>query len=539
MKVPFLSDLEKALESNKWKEGICLIPLALICAFWLFKSANFPIHDYANSYFPARLAAEQTPPENVVFDIYDYNEYIWGKGYENEFADFYLNSPFTSTFFYPFALTENAHQSKLVFNVLSIGVFLLGVWMLMRKYPKNTLLVGLCLPIIFFVPLRNQILFGQSYMLILGCLVLAFHAFQKQRNFLGGGLLSIIALVKIFPAIYAVSLAFKKQWRSLVVLCAVGLILLLASLFISGSSFWLEYVTEIMPNAFANGSTIDFRPNIYSVDTLLRSMFILDPYYNPNVLADIPWLAKLGASLFKAVVLGLAIFASVKYRDDLFKVLAIWVAALFLIQTRTGSYAQILWIIPGFVLFTSSGATRSKLLFGLLLLVVCNFPVLMDAPLLLRFTKLWATIAVAILIWMNLGLKFNYKYLVFGLVIMLPLGLKSVFSASPEDSSEYVLTKKEYSLIYDFGVEDNQLYYRAIGKNGDAKVLTDISVSSYDAEASLIKEGQVFLGERQLTSDPALKKKAVLINDCEVYFLTDRMSRRGMFTLKKINTCGL
>jgi len=53
----------------------------------------------------------------------------------------------------------------------------------------------------------------------------------------------------------------------------------------------------------------------------------------------------------------------------------------------------------------------------------------------------------------------------------------------------------------------------------------------------MIKDNQVFVDGQQVTHTNSLKKKAVLINNCDVYFLTDHRSRYGVFTLKKTNIC--
>ena len=103
---------------------------------------------------------------------------------------------------------------------------------------------------------------------------------------------------------------------------------------------------EIIPNAIQNNSTVDFRYNAQSFDVLLRTLFIEDAYYNPNALFNNERLYVLIKWVFKSVIIAYAIGLSFKNKSNLFKLLSIWIVALFLLQSRTATYAQILWIVP-------------------------------------------------------------------------------------------------------------------------------------------------------------------------------------------------
>ena len=63
-----------------------------------------------------------------LFDIYEFNYYIWNLGYPDVLVDFYLNSPFTISLFYPLSFIENPYVAKAIFNFISI-VFMCYVLM--------------------------------------------------------------------------------------------------------------------------------------------------------------------------------------------------------------------------------------------------------------------------------------------------------------------------------------------------------------------------------------------------------------------------
>jgi hypothetical protein len=538
--IPLLSKIKLKIDEHKQREIIYLIPLTLCCLLFYFQSLSFHIHDYGVSYYPARMVVEGGYPESVVFDIHQFNEYIWAKGHTEEISDYYLNSPFLSTLFYPLALIDNVLLSKAVFNGVSILLFLLALFRLSKMYLKEQSFLLVFLPVLFFLPLRNHILFGQNYMLVFTLVSFAFIAFERGKSILGGGLVSIAILVKIFPVFYVIALAFQRKWKAAFITAGIGALILLVSWVISGPEFWQVYLFEVLPDAIASESTSDFRSNAQSLDVFFRTLLVWDSYYNPEAFADYPQLYKALVGLCKAIILGFTLRASFLYRNDLFRLLAVWVAALFLIQTRTGSYAQILWIIPLIEVFRSTVSVRVKVLFLSLLLVISNFPfpVLISAPILITFSRLWLSILLVFLFWYSLQLRFNLKFIGLGVLIMLPLTVKGALTGfSEEPGAEYVLDKKQHFMIYDFNEVNGTLHFGAIGGKGDVEVETGIRVDTFEPEACSIRDGQVYLGEQQLTKGLALKKNPVLVNGCEVYYLSDRLSRRAAFTLKKMNVC--
>jgi hypothetical protein len=152
---------------NRFKLAVYLLPLVVVCFALTYAATDTVIHDYSNNYFPALLVTEGIAPESVVFDILDFNEYVWSRGYSNELTDFYLNSPFIATLFYPLALIKNASYSKLIFNLFCLSLFALTLHIFSSNHlKKNEWPALLLIPLIFFIPLKNNLEFGQLYLLI-------------------------------------------------------------------------------------------------------------------------------------------------------------------------------------------------------------------------------------------------------------------------------------------------------------------------------------------------------------------------------------
>ncbi|EDP71041.1 hypothetical protein FBALC1_01117 [Flavobacteriales bacterium ALC-1] len=517
---------------------VYFLPLFLFLSYLLWNSLSFPLHDFANSYFPAHIISNSSTPEFILFDIYEYNNYIWGLGYEEILGDFYLNSPFNTIAFYPFTFLEDAYTAKSIFNILSSLIFLFAVYGLVKHYGKKTLWLVIAIPILFYIPLRNQMLFGQTYFLVFALVVFSFLWIEKHNYVIGSGALVVAALLKVFPVAYGIPLLYRKQWKPILLAIIIGLTILGLSIWFTGYNLWETYFFEVLPNAVKNKSTVNFQYNAQSIDVFLKTLFIQDSYYNPKAFFDNERLFFIIKWIIKSIIIGIAITLSFSNKKKLFVLLSIWVVTLFLIQSRTATYAQILWIIPGFYMFISTTSLSKKIGFFTVLFIMCNLPIssLEELPLFFKFSRLWLSIVLALLFYSSFNKKVNYKYIGLGFLILIPLHL-DMFSKIDVDTSVYVLEEQTHFMIYDFEKQDSILTYKALGKGGKITESTDVIITKFDKDICRIEDNQIVYNGMQITNDTSLKKKPVLVNDCEIYYLTDSKSRRGAFTIKKIRIC--
>ena len=130
--------------------------------------------------------------------------------------------------------------------------------------------------------------------------------------------------------------------------------------------------------------------------------------------------------------------------------------------------------------------------------------------------------------------KFHLKYMALTFVVLFPLSYGALKGVE-EDASQYALSEKKHFMIYDFFEDQGKLSYKALGRNGDETIQTEIPVTSFDTESITIKDHQLYHRDRLITENVSLKKKPVLVNHSRVYFLTDHHSRRGAFTLKSVS----
>ncbi len=515
-----------------------MLPALLLCLYFLYLSFSHPLHDFSNSYFSARLLHDGIAPETVIFDVYKFNEYIWGLGYTNELVDFYVNSPFTLAVFYPLAYINDAYMAKAVFNALSIICFLWTLVLFARNYLKKDAWLLLFVPLLFYVPIRNQILFGQSYFIVLFLVVMGFSFLRKQQFSLGSGLLSLAILLKFFPVFYGIPLLAQKRWKAIlwgitltVFFCSLGII-------ITGLDLWKHYFFDVLPHTMQSKTATDYRFTYQSLDVFFKTIFIQDAYYNPDAWQASDKMYAIANWITKGLVIGSSVYATLQKKKDLFLVLAIWVTALFILQSRTATYAQIMWMIPLVAIYKLEVSKKWKVTFAVLLFLICNLPFqkLGGFPVMIQFSRLWLVLFLAILFYWGSVKKFSLKYVLIAFVLLFPLHLE-VTRANTQDKSQYVLAKKEHFMVYDFSKKNEKLVYYALGKAGAESISIDVKVNTFDETAVTIKDHQLFFGERQLTNNISLKKRPVLVNGCQVYFLTDHHSRRAAFTIKVIDIC--
>ncbi len=324
------------------KYKLYLLPTLAICSYFLYKSINFNLHDFGNSYFPALMLQNGLQPEKIVFDIYDFNQFAWQKNYKNVLLDYYLNSPFCTTFLYPFTFFKDAYLAKIIFNIFSIILFIFSLEILSKTFKNQTKILLLFLPFVFFIPIQNNILFGQFYLIIFAFTVIAYHFYSKKHFFTSTFSLGIIIFLKIFPLFYGIPLLINAKKKYLLFLLVSCSILFIFSVFINGFSFWKVYLFEKLPSAFLNESSIGFQTNVQSFDVFFKHLFIKDDFHNPKPFYESLNFYYLSVFLTKSLILGFGISFIISNINDVWKALSCIIIILFLLQTRTPTYSLVL-----------------------------------------------------------------------------------------------------------------------------------------------------------------------------------------------------
>jgi len=172
------------------------------------------------------------------------------------------------------------------------------------------LTAGLLLPALMAsVPMLLTFQFGQFHAVSVLAAVAGMIAFERRRHAIGGALLAVAILSKIFPALLLVTLVRRRCWRSLGWTIAFAALLSLVAVAVLGPRPFTAFMTYQVPR-MATGEAFSFatRTDVpalivsrnFSVEAIPRKLAMLGVTHLPGNAAD--WLP----SVYALLLLGLA-----------------------------------------------------------------------------------------------------------------------------------------------------------------------------------------------------------------------------------------
>ncbi len=505
------------------------LPLILLCAFYACRAMAFPIHDFSNYYFAGKLLATGNFDSEMYFP-YQFNKAISDLGYHGIFASYAPNSPFLALLFVPFSLTS-VMMAKLVFNLISIGLFVFSlcrIFSLYRLNPKMALLI----PLLFFVPIKNSLLFGQVYFLLFFLLAEGWIAYEKERWKPMAAFWALAILLKVFPVFLVLLLLFKKRGKALLYLGLSCLSFGGVSLIFTGTDIWIFYLREVLPKASNGEIATAFVDNYQSVLMFLKRCFVYDSFENPSPFAQASSFFTVTVFAFKMGVLSLCFFISRKERDG-FYTFSFWTMAMLLLSPYGSTYTFMLAVFPFLALVKSELSNVKKaVLFGMLFLI-CN----LSLSLFLENQFPYSYLRLFLLLAFTLGfVLFEYQkatlikaFVVSGIIFF----IGTFFEQQPPHKSEAVAIEGSPTLMYDYEINGKKLTYWYWNEKGAEKA--SMLMDNYRLKSLEIKNNQVFQNDRQLTFDKSHKIKPVVINDTTLIYLSDYGRGIGFYTLRKFN----
>jgi len=134
------------------------------------------------------------------------------------------------------------------------AVLLLAMWVGGRVGT----IAGLLSPaVLASFPVLHDFQYGQFHFATIALAVLAMLAFQRRRSALGGSLLAVSILSKLFPALLLGVLAAQKRWRDLAWTAVAGVVLTAVSVAVVGTSPFVAFFDYQVPR-LADGSAFAF-----------------------------------------------------------------------------------------------------------------------------------------------------------------------------------------------------------------------------------------------------------------------------------------
>ena len=533
------------MEYTKKSLYFFLIPLVLLMGACLIHVSRVPYSDYAGYYFGGRelLAGHYVH----AYDLQYLNDLIASRGYRGVFVSYTPFPPFTALVFAPFLLFPMG-LSKLLFDCFSCLLFLFTLLRSGRYLSIPPILLA-ALPVVFFIPIVNNLFFGQSYLLLCCLLLEGFIAYKQNRTMLSSLLWALAILFKVFPGVIFVFLLLRKKVRQTIWLAAACLLLLGLSLLCTGWVAWKYYITEILPKV-NNGELNDSFTFVFqSAFMLLKKAFVYDALLNPHPVAQKRYMFLIGTGVFKALVLSACVMVTLRtptpvadkpdparYGDE-FRAFAVWIMGSMLISPNGSSYSLVLLVIPFLALCSSGARPRAVVFPAMVLFAACNLPVSWfgQFPLLLQFPRLYLLLAFFGLL---LPLRKAWNPVLAAGLILLFVVPSLLRQREDKDTSTYFLAKEEHIFIYDYTVKDGQLVYSYQDETGRHAVPTGVAAQTISGEGLEIKDKQIYYHGTQVTFSADTKMKPTLVDGSYLLYLSDKNRGPGFYTLRKLTPVG-
>jgi hypothetical protein len=522
------------------------IPMLLALGFGCWHALSTPASDFAGYYYGGR--ALLSGHYEQAYDMQMLNDRIIAAGYNRILVSYAPFPPFTSLVFSPFFLFPMG-LAKIVFNICSIGLFLFSLLRICRYFSTPPWLI-LILPVIFFIPLLNNLAFGQSYLLLFVLLAEGYLACREDKIALSSTLWAIAILFKLFPAFLFLFLLLRKKYRNVLYLGIACGALLLASLWLNGMTAWKFYLSAILPKMGRGELNDSFTYVFQSAFMLLKRCFLSDSLLNPHPVLYNPYLFTLGMALFKAFILSTAVLLTLREKDDFFP-FSVWVMASMLISPNGSSYSLVLLVIPLLALMHRAGAPDStgsshhngassyRTIAAILLLVAaCAVTVSRFGafPIWAQFPRLYLLLLFYALLLLQ-G-KRSWNVWLFSGLTLLFIVLEIRGNLPETDSSSYVLTKEQHLFICDYTIRDHRLIYYYRDDLGEHEQVTDIPVNTLTTDGVSLQDNQIWYNGSKLTDSPDRKEKAALIDGKYIVYLSDKHRGVDFYTLRKLRPDG-
>lgn len=502
-----------------------LLPLVFLCLFYAYKSLQFPLHDFSNYYFGAYFLRMGQFNEALYFP-YTFNHKIAELGFEGIFASYAPNSPFLALLLTPFSFMPPM-ASKVVFNLISIIFFILAIYRLFSFYKINWN-YALWIPLLFFLPIKNEILFGQLYFILFYLLVESWIAYEQNQMPKSMFLLSIAILLKVFPIILIFIFIYKKALKPILYLGIFCLLLTFVSVLITGFDVWVFYLKEVLPKSSAGEISGEYVRNYQSLFMFLKELLVNDSTFNPNAPFNSPTLFTGILLAIKISVLSIGLYITNSSKKGLLT-LSYWLLAAILISPYGSSYTFLLLIIPFLTLVQYEEKIFYKTVLLVLLFLINNLPlhyfIKNDFP--FAYWRLFFLLLFCI--------AFTYPYFKYirwkriTAIAAASLSLSILFHTPQKAHAQNILGAQTPLLLYDYTIQNQKLEYQYWDEKGAHKETIGFR---YDSVQSLsLKGNKVFFGHQSIYLGKGNIVSPMLIDKHQIIYLSDEDRGIGFFKL--------
>jgi hypothetical protein len=493
--------------------------IALLCTIFIISAIAHETHDFANYFFGATFLRIDQFTSSIYFP-HIFNLEIASLGYTNIFASYAPNTPFLALFFLPLTYVDIA-TSKVVLNIISLLLFIYSIRNLFKAYQISNIYLFI-LPLVFLIPLRNNFLFGQVYLLLFFLLAEGLLAYKKEAYIKMGVFWGISIMFKVFPIFLFGFLLFKKDFKAITYLGAACLLLFSVTLFINGIEVWEFYFSSVLTKSGSGEIASELEQNYQSMFMFIRYLFPSNETVFSTALL-----------LFNLILLSLGYFIT-KYETSVIKVFAFWIVIGILVSPYGNTLIAILLVFPLISFIKNSTFNIKNITIIILFFLIANIPVHYFSSFLLplSFPRLLLLLLLTFILIKNNFHHVQWKKSV--LVIIMVLVLHFLLQKPKEDENNFhFLTDSNHILTYDYTVIDGILNYFYWNESGENIQSTGMKIKTIDTTNVSIINNQIFYSNKQFTFSNDNKLKPAIVNDSTLIYLTDLKRGIGFYRLRR------
>lgn len=433
---------------------IACIGFLVIGFLCLINTYSNTIADFGNYYYGSKLLINGLFTKEMYTSIYYFNSEIGKLGETNYFENYIPVPPISALFYAPFCFFKPL-IAKLLFNVLSLIVFCFSLYKLLKfMQAKNPAIV--LLPLLFLYPLYNNILQGQTYLLITSAIMLAYVYSQNNKTQTPAILLACCILLKLFPVFIMLYFLISKKYKIVAyTLCYVLMFFLITLVFID-SEIVIYYYTHVVPRLFNNDVVGTYSSINQSLYSMLLNVFTESSVEKIVPLINLPILVPIIESIFVGVVLYYV------YVNKTTKSLFVFGLILFssaIINRYNTTYSLVLLMPFLIYLLSEFEFKKSSIIILLLFFISVNIPVgsLIHYPVFIKFLRVIVFILLFILIMVKYKIDVKYKPL---LSIILCVFIIKYFSFSIISTNCFE-TQNSKGILYDLDLKNDSLILKS------------------------------------------------------------------------------
>lgn len=448
---------DSSINSVLFRFGPWLLFIAIL-GFFLFQSWLFPLHDFTNYYFGAKLFALGEFSRFSYFPCF-FNDQIAALAYPDLFGNFNPNSPFLLLFYYPFTWLS-PEQAKLTFNLLSAALFSFSFYRLCIQLKTPNWAIGM-LSLVMIIPIKNNLLFGQTYLLLSSLLIEGYLAHEKGHKKMAAIWWSLAISLKLFPVFIFIYLLAKRDFKTSQYLLIAGLLLGGLTTALVGLDVVWFYIIRVFPLSASGLLSEELVVNYQSWGMWIKYIFIPHEFYNPDpLLAGGAMMVTISNAIFYGVIVMLSYAVCVKFEAK--KAFGVLLLGMLMLTPYGNTYSLVL-IGLSTVLFIDDEKRVQNILLLFLVGLICtfNYHWLEALSPVFQFPRLWLMLLFFVLAITFLGrLQFTPRIWALGVLFAI---LKLEYNPPVREN----MAVNPTSIICDFERKGNEVYLSGMNRNGE------------------------------------------------------------------------